>query len=859
MAINIFQNKSRSIKQELKENKKKVKNTTKIYNKIKSTLDWCDIKKISDQGVFLGKDLKTVVKGIKLTPKNLFLDTLEKQQFFINTVRTSLNNFNFDVFFSFVYIPINFDQAKALIFSQQKENRNNRRILNLLQHDEEKIDHFKRSNYEVEFHIYVRDHDPKHLERKFASIITEFTKMGLYDRVLIKRDYLNYINYLFENPLINDFYFTRGIFRWLPEAKFMEEHQVFESFEDESEDFTLTLGIDDDINIRSRFVPTGYNISSSYITVGDKYVSNVLVTKLPPRIGLGFLSGFISNPLIKCFMTLNTVDFNLSNVIKKDYNEKYTEFQKTFDPTKRTNLEKELLSLDEYLKRSIANNDKTFNLTLVFSIYADDLTTLKELKKELVDTLYSQDIAVFKGLYMQDQLFRIANPFLLESKLPMDVKRNIGIPMSSETVAGLHPYIFETLKDKKGFLFARDYFNSGVILFDQFFYLNQKGQSGKTARINGNLALVGKSGSGKTTAMSLLVRNHIRFGHKIVWIDPENKNKKLTKVYGGTYIEYGARGNIINVFDLKPVTLIDNPDADQEDELTQEEMYAMYDTALAIKNVTSDVSYIFNYLFKTYTDEEAAMTSILVPLVYEKVGIQKNEQGVYPSFKTLTSKHMPTFSDFEAVIDACFTRYQNDPLKTLELEALKSLKLKVSRITGEWSVYFDGQSTYQDSKILAFGTKMFFDMEDNLKNALTHIIFKKAWGECSKDTDPTVIIVDEAHMFISEVRIAKILSNISRRARKYSSALIIGTQEPKDFADDKVLVEGKAIFNNCAYKLIMMLDQDPALELGKLIRINESEFEAILGFELGGGLFVIGNHKVPISVLATENELKEIE
>ena len=97
-----------------------------------------------------------------------------------------------------------------------------------------------------------------------------------------------------------------------------------------------------------------------------------------------------------------------------------------------------------------------------------------------------------------------------------------------------------------------------------------------------------------------------------------------------------------------------------------------------------------------------------------------------------------------------------------------------------------------------------------------------------------------------------------RRARKYNTCVRLATQEPRDFADERVLTHGKAIFNNSAYKLIMHLDQDPAIDVSKLMSINESEMLQIMMYNIGEGLFALGERRIPIQVFATKKEEKEL-
>ena len=110
-------------------------------------------------------------------------------------------------------------------------------------------------------------------------------------------------------------------------------------------------------------------------------------------------------------------------------------------------------------------------------------------------------------------------------------------------------------------------------------------------------------------------------------------------------------------------------------------------------------------------------------------------------------------------------------------------------------------------------------------------------------------------MLILEGKTAEMVAQIYRRARKYHTVMIAGTQQPGDFADEKVITPGKAIFNNAVYKMIMHLDKDDISDISKLVRLNTNETELIQRFTQGNALFVCGNRRIPITVLARDNEL----
>jgi DNA helicase HerA-like ATPase len=119
------------------------------------------------------------------------------------------------------------------------------------------------------------------------------------------------------------------------------------------------------------------------------------------------------------------------------------------------------------------------------------------------------------------------------------------------------------------------------------------------------------------------------------------------------------------------------------------------------------------------------------------------------------------------------------------------------------------------------------------------------------------MMVDEAHILLqgSNELGAEYLAQMQRRARKYNTGTIIITQQPTDFAADKVIMHGKAIFDNAAYYLVMGLKKQAATDLARLIDLNESEIESIKKYGQGEALFVCGSRRMRINVIVTDEEL----
>jgi type IV secretory pathway VirB4 component len=146
----------------------------------------------------------------------------------------------------------------------------------------------------------------------------------------------------------------------------------------------------------------------------------------------------------------------------------------------------------------------------------------------------------------------------------------------------------------------------------------------------------------------------------------------------------------------------------------------------------------------------------------------------------------------------------------------------------------------------------------NIRNALFFNILKYAWGLCLDKSINTILSVDEAHVLLSTNNAlgADFLAQVQRRARKYNTGTIIITQQPSDFTDPSVITQGKAIFDNASYYIVMGLKKQAVEDLSLLIDLNDNEKESIKRYNQGDALFVCGSRRMRISVVVTDEELE---
>lgn len=848
-------------KKEVVQFKKQQKEIQRIKKEMASTLSWMDIDEVQDNRIILKRGSKTeYVMGYKILPHNIFID--ETNAFFrrIQAVRSCFNQAPGNLYFQFVYSPVNADSYVNNVNYLLSEEED-KVVKKMLEADLEKMEAFKRSFKELEFFVLIKNSDPRKLEKDMDDLYGALQAGLFYPEELNKRDFFNYISYAFENNSINDYMFGRGILSYLNQKIQYNEAKDKLEKTDSTEDFSM-YGTPI-YNIRpaikriekSKLAPTGFGIKNNYLIVGNKYVSNLLVEKFTTHFTEGFLCEFLNDPRIKLFMLdRHLKGVNMAQMLRRDLAEMQQRYEKTTDRMVLARIQNDLESQEQYIEQVIRDNDITHDVVLVLQIWADELKELEQARLDLMNKVSTYGLTLSKGNFIQEELFKMVNPLWIDINLPSVVLEQFGQPMPSTTVAGLYPWVFDTLKDEKGFLFGHEKQNGGIVLFDPAYYMHNPFEATRDNRVNGNMVVLGKAGSGKTTAMNLNIRNFIRNKWKIIWIDPENKNDRITKKYNGTFVNWGQRDNIINIFDLKPISTDDDEDDSKK-----------WDTELAIFNVIEDVNLVFQYLFPTISENTLALVGELVKKTYEEVGIVKDKNGKYESFKDKQYEDMPTFTDFNRVLEARMRLLTNSKKTQFEKESeyLNDLHMKLQRLLNEWSIYFNGHTTVklpdeQGRQIISFGTKKLFNLPDNLQTALYYVMFTYAWSLCLDETQESAFIIDEAHTMILKGKTAELVAQFYRRSRKYKNIMCTITQSPRDFADEKVLTHGKAIFQNAVYKIIMNLDKDGVTDVAKLDTLNDNEQLLIQDLMQGDSLFICGSKRLPIHVLATDNELIEM-
>ncbi len=587
------------------------------------------------------------------------------------------------------------------------------------------------------------------------------------------------------------------------------------------------------MSMKSEVAPKGLNFKPTEFMIGDLYSTILTVISFPKYIDQGYLSGLTSMSGVKVVIKHIPIDFSLlKKMLNKEIADLKTRYQTENDRTTQERLKQDFESIEQFVSMVASSQARIFDFQMHLMISAPNKEELEMKKIQIRSYIDAMGMSVIPLMFEQEKVLKSILPVFPKQ----DIESRIGTPIPSITISAMYPFVFDSIKDPgDSMLFGVD-FSGGVILFNQFLYKIKKEHN----RNNANIIILGTSGSGKSTAAKLLLRSHIRNNYKVIAIDPEGELEDMTRTLGGDFLDLGKGGTFGMINPLEVVLDADEADGDTNEGLS----------FTILTRTLQSLKAFMKYYSPSIEEDVLAMFSEVCQDTYKRFKIDYNT-----NFSSFTSSDYPTFDDVYATIKG---RLLSMPEKTREKDVMERLELKIRPLVKELRYYFTGHTTLNiNTNIIVFNIKELMTSDENTRNALFFNILKYAWGLCLDPSNTSVLMVDEAHVLLSNKNElgAEFLAQIQRRSRKYNSGTIIITQQPTDFAAPNLIMHGKAIFDNASYYLVMGLKKQAVDDLSKLIDLNENEMNAIKSYNQGEALFVCGSRRMRIDVVCTQEEL----
>ena len=582
---------------------------------------------------------------------------------------------------------------------------------------------------------------------------------------------------------------------------------------------------------KSEVAPKGLEFNVNDMVVSDKYMRILTCVSYPRMVPVGYLSSITSMPGVKIAIKHIPVPFStLQKMLNKQLADLKQRYQEEKDATIQERIRQDYDTLEGFITQLATSQSNIYDFQMHIVITADSKEELEMKNVQIKNYLDAMGLRAIPLRFEQEKVLKSILPFFPKQ----DVEERIGTIIPSPTMAGMYPFIFDSIKDPGPSTLLGTDFSGGVILFNQFLFQIRKEHN----RNNANLIILGTSGSGKSTAAKLQVRSALRNGYKVVCIDPEGELREMVDMFGGDNIDLGKGGDFGMINPLEVLV-----DADEEERKQ------------GLGHAVLTQTYQFLKGFMKYYDPsiEQDVLNLFIEMLqetYRRFGINETTD-----FTAMSSENYPTFSDLYTTIKGKLISMTE---ATHERDIMERLELKVRPLVNELKYYFDNHTTIAPkSNFIVFNIKEVMSSDVNTRNALFFNILKYAWAQCLDSSINTVMMVDEAHVLLSGGNVlgADFLANIQRRSRKYNTGNIIITQQPSDFTPNEVITQGKAIFDNASYYLVMGLKKQAVEDLALLIDLNDNEKESIKRYSQGEALFVCGSRRMRMSVILTQEEL----
>ena len=482
----------------------------------------------------------------------------------------------------------------------------------------------------------------------------------------------------------------------------------------------------------------------------------------------------------------------------------------------------------------------------------------EEAKKE-VRALLKQN-----GFKYSEMFGRQVDEFVSNNISKIDNVKDAVRGIHSASVAGLFPFISNALQDEGGFYLG---YNSLPVFVD--FYKRDN------VRVNSNIMVVGKSGSGKSFATKTLLANLAADNARIFILDPEDEYAPLVKNLKGKLIDVGSsRSGILNPFHINATLQEDDDEYGQSSEdLTEEELQALQDKkrkegdayALHLQFLEE----FFRIIMEGMPSDAFELLNSLVADTYNRKGIDMRTDVT-----KLKPEDFPIFDDLYALVLERIEK-EEDPYHKRNLQIIENYVKKFAT-GGRNSKLWNGPTSIETAE--NFVTFSFLSLISNRNTITTNaqmlLVFKYLENEIIRNKDfntlndsnrKIVIAVDEAHTFINPKypMALDFMAQMAKRIRKYGGMQIIITQNIKDFVGSpEIARQSTAVINASQYSMIFSLAPNDISDLVALYRnageINEDEQDSIVTANIGECFFISGplsRTTLKISPLRTVQEI----
>lgn len=608
--------------------------------------------------------------------------------------------------------------------------------------------------------------------------------------------------------------------------------------------------------INNWIMPEKIEFKVGRVEIDKRPYKQMVISNYPLEVGNGWAYPIFNQDGTRVIMNIMPVDKEKGEkAIDRAVMEKESKLDKTFRSSEVIEKEADIESLQTLLRDLKTNNEQLYDISI-------HLRVEERSRKEVRNVLKQY------GFRYSDLFGRQVDAFVSSSVNRIDTLKHFYRSMPSTTIAASFPMVDSIMQDPAGFCIGQSTASGYPVFIDFFTRDSRKG------RINSNMMVIGKSGSGKSYATKAILTNLAADRTKMFILDPEQEYDVMTKNLGGKVIDVGTnKSGILNPFHI--MAALEDLDAATEDEndIDNKSIDELVDKG-SNKTFFTHLQFLeqfFRAILEGISSDAFETLNTLVVELYNSKGI--NEKT---NIGKLKAEDYPIFDDLFALIKKKLKTVK-DAFYRNNLLILETYIQKFATGGRNSDLWNGPTSILTDENLITFNFQTLFASKNNkLANAQMLLVFKylnneiinnkrfneQYYQKTGKDIKRQVVIaVDEAHMFIdpdSPVAL-NFMAEMAKRIRKYQGMQIVITQNIKDFlGTPEIQRRSAAIINACQYSMILQLAPNDMADLLELYKsaggINAREQEGIVTAPRGTAFFITGPmDRSFINIIAFDN------
>lgn len=545
-----------------------------------------------------------------------------------------------------------------------------------------------------------------------------------------------------------------------------------------------------DMSEASVLSQSAIKIDNDHLWLDGRYIGTQYMSQLPHETWMGWLVDLLS---LSVEYTLSVFVHTCNqDKVRKSLTSKYrygvmatTQLGTAPDLEGIESTRGAASAIQEFLRSS----NKAFDMSVYINTVAETPEKLTQQMDEIRRVFKNRGAVMDRGQLLQLDAW--------QSTLPVGVDKLAMIHQVMSPIVGTFwPFFSASCGTPDGVPFGFALASREPVLLNPFY----RG-GGKDAN---NMFVVGTTGAGKSFAISMLILRLLPIGTRFVLIDKTvdkfGAYRFITQLLGpdlASYVDLGPNsGFIVNPFDLGPE---DKPGEPSPDKITA--LLSLLDLMLSPEGR------------EELNVEEKSLLDGLIRVAY----MDANFRGT-----------VPTMSDL-ARVTAQAAADEVDPLQRDRLQQF-ARGLSLFTRSGAFGGLVDGYTNVDTEKLfIVFDTREV--NEPRLERIAVFILaefIRRRAAEYKERRIRFAAVIDEAAMLMRFNAGARLLDDLSRRARHYGMMLVSITQQLKDFFRQSE--QADSVVKNAHMKVILRQDPSDLKVLKETLRLTDAEVAAIDNF-----------------------------